>query len=416
VKDFRVLKVSYKQASLELRESVSFGEFSAKKFMVETRNILGIEELLVLSTCNRTEIYYTAEKSLKKQLCALLDVHQQLLVSAYDFFTELEGKAALTHLFRVALGLESQVLGENQIINQVKKSYQWSADENMSGPFFHRLLHTIFFTNKRIEQETGFRDGNTSTSSLAVDLVKSFIPKFDAPKVLVIGLGEIGRVVVDNMKGISAEVTLVNRTRSKAEEVAVETGFKVGDFTQLDELVKSHHVIVASATSQNYLITPDTLAENGQIKLIVDLGLPRNVDPVLEKRQDLLTYNVDQLSKTTNVALEERAKLVPSVEAIISEALNEFSSWSLEMEVSPTIKKLKLALEEIRKTELARHLQNVNEEEARRLEVVTKNMIQRVIKLPVLQLKAACKRGEAETLIEVLNDLFNLEKEKSGKK
>lgn len=416
MKDFRVLKVSYKQASLAMREAVSFDEASAKRFMFEVREVLGIEEMLILSTCNRTEIYYRAEKTFKNHICILLDIHQELSEPSVDLFTEISDRVALEHLFRVAIGLESQVLGENQITNQVKKSYQWSADENMAGPFLHRLLHTIFFTNKRVEQETAFRDGNASTSSLAVDLVKNFITKFNAPKVLVVGLGEIGRVVVDNLKSISGEVTLVNRTKSKAELLAEETGFNVGDFENLDKLVNDHHVIVTSAASQSYLITDESLDNDGKIKLIVDLGLPRNVDPSLERRSDLLIYNVDQLSLKKNVALDERAKLVPAVEIIIEETLNEFSSWSQEMEVSPTIKKLKQALEDIRTTELARHLHNITEEEAARLEIVTKNMIQKVIKLPVLQLKAACKRGEAETLIEVLNDLFNLENEKSRKK
>src|SRR5690606_6661167 len=148
-----------------------------------------------------------------------------------------EGDAAVQHLFHVATGLQSQVVGDMQIPNQIKHAYQWSADLNMAGPFLHRLLHTIFFANKRVAQETFFRDGAASVSYAAVELLEGLMPN---PKILVVGLGEIGTDVCRNLsQNTNAEVTLVNRTRSKAEALGAELGFRVADFADIESEISN---------------------------------------------------------------------------------------------------------------------------------------------------------------------------------
>ena len=176
---FKALGISYKSTPLEIRESISLDEQSTKVFLKTCHEILGISDLLVLSTCNRTEIYYLSNEDLNEKLISLLSIHKNINTEDIrSYFNYYHSQEAIQHLFHVTLGLDSSVLGDLQITNQVKRAYQWAADEGLAGPFLHRLLHTIFFTNKRVVQETTFRDGNASLASVAVDLTKHFTSNF----------------------------------------------------------------------------------------------------------------------------------------------------------------------------------------------------------------------------------------------
>lgn len=407
---FKSIGISYKTADINLRERVSFSEEGTRRFINQCTEVLGLSEVILLSTCNRTEVYYVAEESYKKELCALINVHHNLEASCESHFSELAGIEAVQHLYEVALGVDSMVLGDIQITNQVKNAYQWACDEGTAGPFLHRLLHSIFFTNKRVVQETELRDGTASTASVSVDIIKQYITGFENPTVLVLGLGEIGRTVAENLKGIDAKVRLINRTKSKAEEIAGELGFEVGFFNEIENEVRSANVVVSAVRDEKPVIAIETLGDLSIPKLLIDLSVPRSVDEKVESLSGIILYNVDQLDQRASQALGRRKASLPVVNQIIKESIADLTDWTQEMEVSPTIKKLKNALEDIRQEEVARYLSTMDKTEAAILDKVTKGIIQKVIKLPVLQLKAACKRGEAETLVEVLNDLFNLEK------
>lgn len=413
--NFRAIGISYKNTPLEVREAVAFDESQTKQFLHQMKEVLAVEEALILSTCNRTEIYYNAPEDIAEQLATLVDVFHGISTSlpSAAYFHQMDYDQSVKHLFSVSLGLESMVLGDIQITNQVKKAYQWSADEQMAGPFLHRLLHTIFYTNKRMVQETPFRDGNASVASSAVNVVEQFVSTFTNPKIAVVGLGEIGENVVENLKGLKAQVTLVNRTEQKALDLAGSLGYQVAPLEELDAVLAESQVVVSAVQVPEPIITQAKLKDNHHPKMLIDLSVPRSIDEDVEAVSGVILYNVDQLQEKASRALEQRQSVIPAVNAIIDESIAEFNDWSQEMEVSPTIKKLKQALEDIRKQELARYVGKMSANEAKILDKATKGMIQKVIKLPVLQLKAACKRGEAETLVGVLNDLFNLEEEKT---
>ncbi|MEQ9306199.1 MAG: glutamyl-tRNA reductase, partial [Marinoscillum sp.] len=215
---------------------------------------------------------------------------------------------------------------------------------------------------------------------------------------------------------VPAEITLVNRTLEKAEKKATELNFRVAPFENLNEVVATSNVVICAVQADEPVIKATLLQNNHQPKLLIDLSVPRSIEEQVAQVSGVILYNVDQLQEKASKALEQRRAAIPQVAAIITESINEFGNWSNEMEVSPTIKKLKEALEEIRKQELARYIDKMDEKEAKILDKATRSMIQKVLKLPVLQLKAACKRGEAETLVGVLNDLFNLEQEKTTSK
>lgn len=415
-KKFKAVSLSHKSASVAIRELIALDEDTSRRLLNYFKEFTDLTDVLILSTCNRTEIYYSADENQYDTIIKLIGIHKGIdNISQYaDSFVNInDHDEAVQHLFRVAIGLESQVIGDMQISNQVKKAYQWTADEDLASPFLHRLLHTIFFTNKKVVQETAFRDGAASVAFAATEMVISFASEINDPKILICGLGEIGEDVCKNLAShLKTGVYITNRTASKAEKLAEECGFEVFPFEDVSEAIHSFDIIVSSVSMTNPLVTQDNL-KNAAIfthKFFVDLSVPRSIAPDVEELPGILLYNIDDIKTKTTQALKKRIAAIPSVEEIVLDGITDFNNWSKEMIVSPTIHKLKNALEEIRQEEITRHIKNLNASEAKKIEEITKSMMQKVIKLPVLQLKAACKRGEAENLIDLLNDLFNLEK------
>ena len=413
---FKVLGLTFKDTPINIRERLALDEAHIKQLLRYIREYSTANDVLILSTCNRTEIYYTSETDQSDAILQGIALQKGIAVSLIkDFFkSEQDHHQAVQHLFRVAMGLDAQVVGDLQISNQVKRAYQWSADEDMAGPFLHRLMHTIFFTNKRVVQETPFRDGAASVSYAAKELAEDITKDIRDPKILILGLGEIGKDVCRNLVGSKfSEVFITNRTEEKAQELALECNFKVSPYDQVFEAIQNADVVISSIASDRPFITKELVNKLDilSFKFFIDLSVPRSVEMNIEDVPGALVYNIDNIQSKTSEALQKRIASIPDVERIINEAIAEFNNWSKEMLVSPTIKKLKNALEDIRKEEIARFLKNADAKEAKIIEKVTKSMMQKVMKLPVLQLKAACQRGEAETLIDVLNDLFDLEKQ-----
>ncbi|WP_394992217.1 glutamyl-tRNA reductase [Emticicia sp.] len=412
---FKALTISHKKASLQVRGQIALNEDECKALMLKMRETYDVSEVLVLSTCNRTEIYYCSENDLGENIIRLLASQKVLnsneILPYFDIISE--HNEAVRYLFEVSMGLHSQVVGDLQIPNQVKHAYQWSADVQMAGPFLHRLLHTIFFTNKKIVQETSFRDGAASTSYATVEVMESFLPMLNNPKILVVGLGEIGEDVCRTLadKGYK-NITITNRTKEKAEVLATELNFEVCDYQLVNQNILNADIIISSIRCEEPIITKATLnSKSASVKYLIDLSVPNSIAADIEEVAGVVLYDLDEIQCRANAALQRRMESIPQVLNIISDAIGEFNNWSQEMIVSPTIQKLKGALEQIRKEEMARFVKELSAEEAEKMEKITSSMMQKIIKLPVIQLKAACKRGEAETLIDVLNDLFNLEKQ-----
>jgi glutamyl-tRNA reductase len=416
---FKAFSLSYKSAPLIIRETLTLTEGEIKDFSLKIKDLFGIQECLVVSTCNRTEVYYTSENDITTDLIKAL-LTQKGIIDTETYFVHFQQfnlqEEAVKHLFRVATGLESKVVGDLQIPNQIKQSYQISADLNMAGPFLHRLMHTIFFSNKRVAQETSFRDGAASTSYAAVALTEELTQNINTPKVLILGLGEIGIDVCKNMAEKPFEITVLNRTKVKAEKVAKGRNFRVADFENFEEEIKRADVVISSVMIDKPLITKELINRIGILtfKYFIDLSVPRSVEDNVEDIAGTLVYNIDSLRERADEALRIRMASIPDVERIIEEAIVGFDDWSKEMVVSPTINKLKNALEQIRKEEISRHLKNLSAEEADRIEKITMGIVQKIMKSPVLNLKAACKRGEADQLVDVITELFDLEKQNVG--
>ena len=419
--NFRAVTISHKTAPIEVRELMALNHDQVNNLLLYFKEFGDISEALILSTCNRTEIYYQADSNKRQEIIKLIGIENGVnRIAQYEkYFVDLDDhQQCLQHLFRVAIGLEAQVVGDLQISNQVKRAYQSSADAGMAGPFLHRLMHTTFFTNKRVVQETTFRDGAASVSYVAADMVQDLASEIIDPNILILGVGEIGADVCRNLADAGLEnVSIANRTAHKAEKLAAECEFDTIPLSEALSQLGQADVIISSIAMEEPFISAQMVRNLNILghKYFFDLSVPRSIEDEVDEIAGALLYNIDDIKSKANAALEKRMKAIPRVKEIIEESIVEFSTWSSEMVVSPTINKLKDALEEIRQEEVARYLKGTDLQQAKMVDKLTKSMMQKIIKLPVLQLKAACKRGEAETLIDVLNDLFDLEKSPSSK-
>ena len=418
---FRVVSLSHKSAPVHIRELISLDEAAIERLLLKLKEFFSVADALVLSTCNRTEVYYSHESDLSVELIKLIGIERGLTdaISYLDYFQVLNNESeAVTHLFRVSMGLEAQVIGDIQILNQVKRSYQTAADLELAGPFLHRLMHTIFFTNKRVVQETAFRDGAASLSYATIELIESLTQNIFQPRILLIGVGEIGEDVARNMVHLpTAQVKIANRTLAKAEEIGVPLGFEVIAFESCLTAVEEADVVVCSIRMPEPFLTKQLIQGINipSYKVLIDLSVPRSIETSVEELPGVVLYNVDNIQSKASAALQNRLESIPSVETILEESIEEFGAWQKEMVVSPTIQKLKQALEQIRQEEMSRYLKNADEKEYLLIDKVTKSMMQKILKVPVVQLRAACQRDEAAEMIELITDLFDLEKSKNEK-
>lgn len=412
---FKSVSISHKSAPLVFREQVALNDEESKAFAIQCKEKYDLNDLLIVSTCNRTEIYYASTQDVSQNIVKDLLREKKIEAKAEHsnyFVQNEETRPSLNHLFEVATGLQSKVVGDIQIPNQIKRAYQQSADLNLAGPYLHRLMHTIFYANKRVAQETSFRDGAASVSYATVALAEELSQSIPMPKVLILGLGEIGLDVCKNMEDKDfAEITIMNRTIEKAEKLAQSNGYNVAPIENLWEEIDRADIIVSSVRSNDPIITQEELKKIQilSFKYFIDLSVPRSIEEGVEKIPGVLLYNIDTLKERADQALQQRLAAIPQVKDIIEESIDSFLDWSKEMEVSPVIHKLKNSLEQIRKEEINRHIKGLSPEEIEKLEKITSALVQKIIKQPIIHLKAACKRGESETLVDVLNDLFNLE-------
>jgi len=412
--NFKGISLAHQHSPLMLRERFSLDETAVQNMLYRLKDNLGVSEAIIISTCNRTEVYYTSEDSLEAEIIQLLCIEKNMTYSddIKAYFNVFEELAATKHLFRVAIGLESQVVGDLQITHQVKRAYQAAADAEMAGPFLHRLMHTIFFTNKKVVQETPFRDGAASVSYAAVEMLEELTSEIAKPKVLVLGVGEIGSDVTRHLKDREVEyVHVVNRTFEKALKLAQECGFEAVSFDQVWKEIEAADIVISSVKMNEPFVTKDKVEKLHLLsfKCFIDLSVPRSIEADIEHVAGTIVYNVDDIQSRATQALKRRLASIPDVEMIVNYSIEEFKIWEREMIFSPAIQKFKESLEQIRQEEMKRFMKKMDEGEVKKVDTITKNIINKIIRMPVMQLKAACKRGDAESLADVLQDLFNLE-------
>jgi glutamyl-tRNA reductase len=419
-KDFKALSVSYKKAQLHVREQVALSEAECRNLLSFSKEVLGLSELLLVSTCNRTEFYYSSQQNFDTELIKLLASVKGLKSNEISHYFERisNPNQAILHLFNVSIGLESQVVGDLQIINQIKRAYQLSAECEMAGPFLHRLLHTIFYTNKRVVQETSFKDGAASVSYAAYETLLDAASEIRDPKILLLGTGEIGIEIAKHLVSNSFKnVCMVNRTFEKAQALAQDFGFSCAPLEDLWKQAAESNVIVSSVSAEKPILTFSRLK---QITIpysltVLDLSVPRSAEPEIENIPGVFLYNIDQINDRTQSAVNERLRSIPQVVRIVEEMYSEFMAWSEETSFSPIIQKMKEALEKIRIRKVSKHIKQLSEGELQKVEDITKEIMEELLSRHVKELKSACQRGNAEQMADIFSHLFDIENNRTEK-
>ena len=340
---YYVVGVSYKNADLITRGKFSLSK-SKVSLLLKQAKVDGLNELMVISTCNRTELYGIVEnpKILIEYLCKFSDGDQ---AQFYEKGYILSEKRAINHVFRVGCGLDSQIIGDFEIIGQLKKSFYNSKKYNIVNGFSERLINAVIQSSKRIKTETELSSGATSVSFASVHYILKHVNNVKNKSILLFGTGKIGRNTCENLikHTQNDHIVLINRSEESAQKVAGKFNLVVKNIRNLDnEIAKSDILIVATGADD---ITVDTsIIANNRPLLILDLSIPSNVDNKLKNLENVTLVNLDELSQLTNAALKKRQKFIPEAIQILNEIQNEFLQWVAHRKFAPTLKALKQTL------------------------------------------------------------------------
>jgi glutamyl-tRNA reductase len=374
---FYAVGLSYRKADAEIRGKFSLGN-TAKTALLEQAKQEGIESLVVISTCNRTEIYGYAQHPY--QLIKLLCDNSQGTVEEFQRVAFVYKNAeAIDHVFRVASGLDSQILGDFEIISQIKSSFSESKSFGLTNAFMERLVNSVIQASKRIKNETELSSGATSVSFASVQYIMNNVPDIQNKNILLFGTGKIGRNTCENLVKHTKNdhIILINRTREKAEQVAGKFNLIVKDYDLLPLEVAKADVLVVATGAPMPTIDKDILNINKPL-LILDLSIPKNVHSNVNEMEGVTVVHLDDLSKITDSTLENRKKHIPAAEAIIEEIKEEFSDWTTARKFAPTINALKEKLNTIKDTELnfqRKKISNFDEEQA---EIISQRIIHKI--------------------------------------
>lgn len=374
---FYSVGLSYKKADAEIRGKFSL-DTQAKKRLLEQAKSEGIESLIVTSTCNRTEIYGFAEHPF--QLIKLICENSNGSVEAFQKVGFVyKNQEAINHLFRVGTGLDSQILGDFEIISQIKTSFAESRALGLINTFLDRLINAVIQASKKIKNETEISTGATSVSFASVQYIIKNVEDIGKKNILLFGTGKIGHNTCENLvKHTKNEhITLINRTKDKAEKLATKLNLIVKDYSELHlELQKADVVIVATG-AQNPTIDKAILNLKKPM-LILDLSIPKNVNENVQDLDGVSLVHMDYLSQLTDETLENRKLHIPAAEAIIEAIKEEFIAWTKARKFAPTIHALKEKLNAIKASELdfqSKKLADFNEEQA---EIISTRIIQKI--------------------------------------
>jgi glutamyl-tRNA reductase len=403
---FYAVGLSYKKADAEMRGKFSLDE-KAKTNLMHQAKADGLESLVVTSTCNRTEIYGFAQHPF--QLIKLLCENSQGTVEDFQKVAFVyKNQEAITHIFRVGTGLDSQILGDFEIISQLKSAFVLSKTHELANAYLERLVNAVIQASKKIKTETEISSGATSVSFAAVQYIFRNVSDISSKNILLFGTGKIGRNTCENLVKHTKheQITLINRTKDKAEKIAKKLNVIVKDYAELQLEIQKADVVVVATGAQNPTIDKAILNLKKPL-LILDLSVPKNVHENVTHIEGVSLVHMDQLAEMTDETLEKRKKHIPAAEAIIEEIKDEFIAWTKQRKFAPTIHALKAKLNAIKEGELnvqRKKITNFDEEQA---ELISARIIQKITNHFANHLK------EDETVvdesIEWIEKIFQLE-------
>lgn len=375
--NFYAIGLNYKKADAEIRGHFSISEEAKQAILLQAKEE-GIASLSVISTCNRTELYGISQHPF--QLIKLLCAHTNGTVEEFEKVAYIyKNKLAVSHLFKVGTGLDSQILGDFEIISQLRNGFRQSKKLGVMDPFLERLANAVIQASKRIKNETEISSGATSVSFAAVQYILNHVPTISEKNILLFGTGKIGRNTCENLiKHTKNEhITLINRTKIKAEKIAGKFNLVVRDYADIQSEIAKSDVLIVATGAQNPTISKELLFLKKPL-LILDLSIPKNVSDSVTENEFVTLVHLDNLSTVTDKTMERRASQIPLAEGIIEEIETEFNTWAENRKFAPTIKALKLKLAEIKAGEIdfqRKKIPHFNEAQA---ELISDRLIQKI--------------------------------------
>lgn len=416
--------ISHRTAPVELRERMDFQARGLEDALHALRTRNATSEAVIVSTCNRAELYAACEDvSAGRAAIAdfISDYHgvdrSAVMPHIYDV-TDLE---AARHLFRVAAGLDSLVVGEPQILGQVKDAHTVAAAAHTSGTFLNRLFHSSFAVGKRVRTETGLGSGAVSVSFAAVALSKKIFGDLKGRTVLVIGAGEMGKLTALHMKSQGVhQVTIVSRTMAHAARTADAIGgASAAPWDELDTVLGAADIVITATGAATAILTKAHLEavmrpRRNRPLFIIDIAMPRDVEPSAGEIEQVFLYNIDDLQATVRENLARRASEVSRAEAIVSEEVEKFGQWLRARGAIPTVVALRQRFESIRRSELDRLASSLPPESRGRVDDITRLIVEKLLLTPTEQLKAVSDPETVGTYSEALTRLFGLDQKQPG--
>lgn len=413
--------VNHKTAPIEVRERISLPEPEAKKLLVELCESKIASEALILSTCNRTELYVvpglpevTADY-LKDYLISRKDARKDI---NKDHFFSLFACGVIKHFLEVACAVDSMILGEVQIIGQVKTAYQMAIEVKSTGPILNKLCHTAFSVANKVRNNTKLTAGAVSISYAAVELTKKIYSDLSTKNILLVGAGDTAKLAAKNLLDKKVkDFFITNRTRENAELLAKELG--MGKVLPLEDMASRLHefdIVITAVGGNRYVIDKPMVANAMQKRhrdamLILDLGLPRNIDPEVGDVNNVFLKDIDDLKMIIDNNLEMRKAELPRVLEIVEAELIEYARWHGTLKVKPTILDLREKFEDIKQKELERIKNKVSEEEFERISRFANRIVKKFLHYPITTLKEPVDAADTVSFIRAVFNLKDTEEE-----
>lgn len=403
---FYAIGLSYKKADAEIRGHFSLDD-NSKQALLEQAKANGVESLIVTSTCNRTEIYGFAEHPY--QLIQLLCDNTKGTVDEFQKVAYIyKNRDAISHMFRVGSGLDSQILGDFEIIGQLKNATIASKKLGLVNAFIERLINSVIQASKRIKTETNISSGATSVAFASVQYILNEVENISSKNILLFGTGKIGRNTCENLVKHSknSHITLINRTKDRAERIAGKFNLIVKDYANLQEEISDSDVLIVATGAQMPTVDKNII-QNKKPLLILDLSIPKNVNINVTDLPNVSLIHMDQLSEMTDATIENRRLDIPLAEAIIEEVKVEFQSWLETRKFAPTIKALKMKLIDFKNAELDTQRKKIVDFNELQAEIISNNIIQKITNHFAHHLKDDAVTTDES--LELIKKVFQLE-------
>ncbi|HVN49562.1 MAG TPA: glutamyl-tRNA reductase [Bacteroidota bacterium] len=414
--------ISHHTAPLDVRERLWFSDAEIRQVLLSLKQF-GCAESVLFSTCNRTELYVlteTPDTSADPFKTFLIEQkNAALYVPAGDLFSLRDGDAA-RHLFRVAAGIDSMVLGDVQILMQVKDGLAAAVEQHTAGIFMNRLFQLAFRVGKRSRTETAIGEGAVSVSYAAVELTERIFDDLNKKTALVIGAGETAELTATHLRGKNiGKLLITNRTREHAEQLAQKVQGNVVTYDQWCSALADADIVLSSVEVPSFILRPGDIEQLRRKRtagplFLIDLGVPRNIDPAVKELENVFLYDIDSLQMLVNETLHRRAEEVPKVESIVDTVLKELQHWYSSLEVNPTITALSQFMENIRKDEIEKQINRFETKDRELVELLTKRIVNKILHTPITQLKNGTGASLSDRLqkLHALQALFELTEEK----